>query len=321
MKTYDDYLTIVEHALSTIEYPKAHAGLYAPIEYTLACGGKRLRPVLTLAAAEACGADPEQALDAALGIEMYHNFTLLHDDIMDHADMRRGRATVHRRWGTAAAILSGDAMLTMAAMLVARCPDTNKAMRASALFHETAMGVYEGQQDDMDFESRNDVTVDEYMEMIRLKTGVLIAGAAGMGAVMAGTDSRTVNSFKVYGTELGLAFQLKDDLLDTYGDPIVFGKEIGGDILNDKKTWLNITACAEDETGTILNERENPSEPNEKIANVRAVYDRLNLPERCVALINKHIDNACAHITCLNLKPAATEFFVSLADSMRTRNH
>lgn len=322
MKTYDQYLTLIEQRLTSLDYPEAHAGLYAPIQYTLKGGGKRLRPVLTLAAAEACGLEAEQAMNAAMGMEMFHNFTLLHDDIMDRADMRRGRATVHVRWGTSAAILSGDAMLTMAGMLVGRsCGDDTRTREAMELFNTTAMGVYEGQQDDMEFEDRDDVTVDEYMEMIRLKTGVLIAGAAAMGAVVAGASGDVVKALYDYGIELGLAFQLKDDLLDTYGDPIVFGKEIGGDIVNDKKTWLNIVATAEDNTGTMLSQRDCPDEPADKIARVRAVYDTLGLPDRCTELIDTHVTRALASLDAAGLTPAAKGFFRDLALSLSTRSH
>lgn len=321
MNTYNQYLTIVEQALDSIPYPEEHKGLYEPIRYTLACGGKRLRPVLTLAAAEACGLPAERAIDMAVGVEMFHNFTLLHDDIMDRADMRRGRATVHRKWGNAAAILSGDAMLTAAAIMIGRCADSETSVRASQLFHSTAMEVYQGQQDDMEFEQRDDVTVEEYMVMIRLKTGALIAGAMGLGAIAAGADDRTVALMRAYGYELGLAFQLKDDLLDTYGDPIVFGKEIGGDIVNDKKTWLNITALAEDTAGIVLSQVKAPSEPAVKIETVRRVYDSLSLPERCTALMEEHMNKACDHIRTAGLKPAATQFFESLAHDMCKRNH
>ena len=198
------------------------------------------------------GKDPMTAIHQAVAIEMFHNFTLLHDDVMDNADVRRGRPTVHRKWDEETAILSGDAMLTTSTMLLAIKAGENLAS-ALDLFNGTAMNIYEGQQLDMDFEKRLDVSIEEYMEMIRLKTSVLLGCACGMGALMARTPFETQLQFFNYGVNLGLAFQLQDDYLDTYGDPKTFGKAIGGDILNDKKTRLLIMALKEDQTGEVRN--------------------------------------------------------------------
>ena len=241
MYTTEYLLNYINKAINEISYPNKPEGLYAPIKYTLDGGGKRIRPVLTLAVCDALGVDIAQAINQALGIEIYHNFTLLHDDVMDKADMRRGRPTVHIKWNEETAILSGDAMLTMASQYA--CINAgDKIAQVMELFNRTAMEVYEGQQYDMDFESRNDVTVEEYLNMIRLKTSVLLGCACEMGALMAGASDEVKDAFYKYGVKLGLAFQLQDDYLDTYGDPAVFGKKIGGDILNDKKTWLLISA-------------------------------------------------------------------------------
>ena len=223
---------MVGEAISRLHLPDKPAGLYDPITYTLDCGGKRLRPVLTLAAWQAMGKDPMTAIHQAIAIEMFHNFTLLHDDVMDKADVRRGRPTVHVKWNEQTAILSGDAMLTSSTMLLAGKAG-DKLQTALELFNGTAMNIYEGQQYDMDFESRTDVTVEEYMEMIRLKTSVLLGCACAMGALMAGAPMETQIRFFDYGVNLGLAFQLQDDYLDTYGNPETFGKAIGGDILHD----------------------------------------------------------------------------------------
>ncbi|MDE6177653.1 MAG: polyprenyl synthetase family protein [Duncaniella sp.] len=319
MLDYNHYLALVDEAVKGLSFPAQPRGLYEPIEYTLDCGGKRLRPVLTLAACESMGADPSAAINQAMAIEMFHNFTLLHDDVMDHADVRRGRPTVHVRWDERTAILSGDAMLTKSAMLLGVNVGEARLRAASELFNATAMSIYEGQQMDIDFESRLDVTVGEYMEMIRLKTSVLLGCAASMGALMADADAGTRSLFYDFGVDLGLAFQLQDDYLDTYGDPATFGKAIGGDILNDKKTWLLITALSEDKTGKVkalLGPAENPQE---KIAAMREAYDALGLPERIHGLIAQYIDSAIKSLDRIGLAPEAREFFVDLALKSATR--
>lgn len=319
MKEYSEYLQIIKDAISNLRLPEQPAGLYDPIRYTLDCGGKRLRPVLTLAACEAMGKEPMTAIHQAIAIEMFHNFTLLHDDVMDKADVRRGRPTVHVKWNEETAILSGDAMLTTSTMLLAVKAGEHLA-QALELFNGTAMNIYEGQQYDMDFESRNDVTVEEYMEMIRLKTSVLLGCACAMGALMADAPFETQVRFFDYGVNLGLAFQLQDDYLDTYGNPETFGKAIGGDILNDKKTWLLIMAMNEDATGTVRSLLGNNSNPEEKISKVRAVYDALNLPERIHELISAYIDTAIKNLDNIELSPEARVFFMDLALKSATRD-
>lgn len=321
MQTLSEYLGIIEQSLQDLKLPKHPSGLYRPITYTLEGGGKRLRPTLALAACEAFGAEATTALNQALAIEMFHNFTLLHDDVMDRADMRRGRPTVHVRWDDRTAILSGDAMLTLSNILVRRGCDAEKAVKAATLLDKTAMEVYEGQQMDMDFESRSDVTVDDYMKMIRLKTSVLLGCACRMGAIMADADNESADALYNFGVDLGLAFQLQDDWLDTYGDPIIFGKGIGGDILNDKKTWLSINARAYDTTGVMTRKFESPDEDTDKIRLVREVYDAHNLGEKCHELIDQYVDSAIAHLEQANITPAAKEFFISIAEESRTRTH
>lgn len=312
MKTYSEYLDLVAAALQNLNLPAQPAGLYDPIRYTMEAGGKRLRPVLTLAACDALGKEPKTALHQAIAIEMFHNFTLLHDDVMDNADVRRGRPTVHKKWNEETAILSGDAMLTTATMLLAIKADA-KLAEALNLFNGTAMNIYEGQQLDMDFESRTDVTVDEYIEMIRLKTSVLLGCACGMGALMADAPFETQVQFFNYGVNLGLAFQLQDDYLDTYGDPATFGKAIGGDILNDKKTWLQIMALAEDTTGETASLIGADIAPDEKISRMRQVYNRLDLPARIHELISAYIDSAIKALDYIDLTPEARVFFMDLA--------
>ena len=238
MKPFQEYLDTVNQAIAAIPYPAAPSQLYEPIAYHMALGGKRIRPVLLLMACDAMGGDPDAALDAAVGLEMFHNFTLLHDDVMDNADVRRGKPTVHRRWDDNTAILSGDTMLTIATQYIAR----TMSWPVMDLFNQTAIEIYEGQQWDMDYENRNDVTADEYINMIRLKTSVLLGCALKMGALIADADDHEADVLYQAGVNVGLAFQLRDDVLDVWGDPATFGKEIGGDIMNNKKTYLLISA-------------------------------------------------------------------------------
>ena len=304
---------MIETSISALPLDKEPSGLYAPIRYALEAGGKRLRPVLTLSVADALCGNPDRAISQAIGIEMFHNFTLLHDDVMDKADVRRGRPTVHRKYSESTAILSGDAMLTLASGLIMKDYADNKLRILLNLFNKTAMEIYEGQQYDMDFENRNDVTVDEYMEMIRLKTSVLLGCACEMGAVMADADTATCRAFYGYGEKLGLSFQLKDDWLDTYGDPETFGKSIGGDIANEKKTWLLITAMAEDKSGVLESVLGNNTTVEQKIEKVRGVYDSLNLSERCRLLEEKYAAEAIECLNPINMSEDAREFFNNLA--------
>ncbi len=213
MKTYDQYLEMVNNAIANIPYPEKPERLYQPIAYTMSGGGKRLRPVLTLMACDAVGGNCAQALSPAIGLEVFHNFTLLHDDVMDRAELRRGKPTVHRRWNDNVAILSGDTMLVMATQLIARTPQPHTA-DAIDLFHRTALEICEGQQWDMDFEQRENVTLNEYIEMIRLKTSVLLGCALQMGALVAGADHSRAQALYNAGVNIGLAFQLQDDALD-----------------------------------------------------------------------------------------------------------
>lgn len=319
MKTQKEYIDIINKAVSEIPYPKTPKGLYEPIAYTLDCGGKRLRPMLLLAACEACGGQIDNALSQALGIEMFHNFTLLHDDVMDRADMRRGKPTVHRRWNESTAILSGDAMVTMAGQLVSVAPD-DKLADVMALFNGTAMEIYEGQQYDMDFEYRQDVSVAEYIEMIRLKTSVLLGCACEMGALMAGASGDVRKAFYRYGVALGLAFQLQDDWLDTYGDPAVFGKNIGGDILNDKKTYLLITAMnrADDESRRRM-ESLIGTRSDEKVAEVKSIYDKFGVDDECRALIESYLAETLRELDLIDIPSEAKAFFKDYAEQSINR--
>ena len=234
-------LDTINKALAAVDYPTQPVGLYEPISYVLDMGGKRLRPTLLLMAYSLYKNDFETAMPAAIGIETYHNHTLLHDDLMDNADMRRGRATVHKKWNDNTAILSGDTMLIMAFRHFMNCQN-ERTPEVLELFARTAQEICEGQQYDVNFETRTDVTEAEYIEMIRLKTSVLLACAAKAGALLAGAPNEDAEMLYRFAEKVGLAFQLQDDYLDVYGDPAVFGKKIGGDILCGKKTFLLINA-------------------------------------------------------------------------------
>lgn len=312
MDNIEQFSDTINRWISEIKYPAHPDGLFAPVRYTLDGGGKRLRPVLLTAVYQALGGNIEDVRNQALGIEMFHNFTLLHDDVMDNAEVRRGRPAVHCRWNTSTAILSGDAMLTMASMLMGDCAESHRS-DVLRLFNDTAMEIYMGQQLDMDFENRDDVTVDEYMEMIRLKTSVLLGAACCTGAIMGGCDETACRHFYDYGIKLGLAFQLQDDCLDTYGDPVIFGKAIGGDILNDKKTWLRITAVNEDIDGAFDRIKKLNMQGHEKIETVKAIYDSMNLPGRCHELIERYINEAIESIKSTPIADGAKKFFIDLA--------
>lgn len=321
MQTYEQYRALVEKGIANLDLPAEPAGLTDPIRYALACGGKRLRPVLTLAVTEALGIPATESLSAALAVEIYHNFTLLHDDVMDKADLRRGMPTVHRKWNEATAILSGDAMLTYASMILARGADKEPArfVKLNRLFNDTAMDVYRGQQYDMDFETLTDVTEAEYIEMIRLKTSVLLGCACRMGAMVAGASELVADAFYTYGERLGLAFQLRDDYLDTYGEVESFGKEVGGDILNDKKTWLSVMAIADSRSSEIVTLFGDTLPAAEKIAAVRELYNRAELPERILELIDRFSTEADEALKSIGLSAQAAGFFKELTSSLCSR--
>ena len=229
----------IEARATELPLPQSPQGLYEPIAYILEDGGKRMRPMLTLLGCGMFAPDPSRAMHAAMAIEVFHNFTLLHDDIMDRAAVRRGRPTVHTKWGDNTAILSGDAMMIFAYTLLEKSAYFTQIF---PVFSRSAVEVCEGQQLDMEFESRNSVSLDEYIEMIRLKTSALMASAAAMGAIEGGASADEQQALYAFGERLGLAFQIQDDLLDTYGDPQTFGKAIGGDIAEGKQTFLKIAA-------------------------------------------------------------------------------
>lgn len=282
--TASQLLDKVNDYLKNMPYARPPQGLYEPIAYELSLGGKRIRPVLMLMAYNLYQDNVDAILSQAAGLETYHNHTLLHDDVMDKADMRRNKPTVHNVWNENTAILSGDAMLILAYRLMADCPK-DKLADVLHVFTETTMEICEGQQWDMEFETRMDVKVEEYIEMIRLKTSVLLAAALKIGAMLGGASDEDAQKLYDFGVKIGLAFQLQDDWLDVYGDPKVFGKNIGGDILCNKKTYMLITALEE------ANEEQRAAlegwlaahdyVPAEKIAAVTALYNEIGVGKRC----------------------------------------
>lgn len=290
--------------IASLPYERKPKSLYDPIEYVLAAGGKRIRPSFVLMAYNLFHDDVDRILPVATALETYHNYTLLHDDLMDKADMRRGRPTVHKKWDDNTAILSGDTMLVLAYEHLAKC-DTKYLKPALDLFTETALEVSEGQQLDMEFETRNDVAEEEYIEMIRLKTSVLLACALKMGAVVAGASDADANALYAFGEKVGLAFQLQDDLLDVYGDPKVFGKAIGGDITSNKKTFMLINAFNRADAGTRAElERWTTAtefDPAEKIAAVTEIYNRLGIDKLAEQRIKEYFEQSRQHLDELSV--------------------
>jgi len=280
----DDILNKVNEALEALSYDRQPASLYAPVKYVLSMGGKRIRPVLMLLGYNLYKEEPTDIMMQALGLETYHNYTLLHDDLMDNADLRRGQETVHKRWNANTAILSGDSMLVLAYQRMLQC-DAAYMPQIMELFTETALEIGEGQQYDMDFETRTDVTEDEYIEMIRLKTSVLLACALKIGAILGDATPQDADLLYRFGEQIGLAFQLQDDLLDVYGDTKVFGKAIGGDILSNKKTYMLINAmnrATESQRKELMSWIEAKDfNRSEKIAAVTRIYDEIGIRQIC----------------------------------------
>ena len=317
-----NYMTDINKAIEALDWKKEPRGLYEPIEYALAAGGKRLRPTLALVAAECVGKESENVIPAALALEVFHNFTLLHDDVMDRAEVRRGQPTVHVKWNDNTAILSGDQMLIEAYKLLQNVP-ADKLPQVLRLFNEMATGVCEGQQYDMEFEHRSQVSVADYMMMIEKKTSVLLAYAMKIGGYIAGATPAQQEALYQYGLHIGLAFQIQDDILDVYGDPKTFGKAIGGDILCNKKTLMLLTALetaspkdkAELQQWLTVTDRD-----AEKIAAVTAIYTRSGVREACEAVMEQETDTALEQLDKLP-QNAATEQLRVLAERLATRKN
>lgn len=313
----------INKEIEKLNWNREPKGLYEPIGYTLEAGGKRLRPTLALLGAAVFGGKDEDVLPAALALEVFHNYTLLHDDVMDRSDVRRGRTTVWRKWDENTAILSGDQMMIESYGLLAGVP-AEKLQKVLRLFVKMGTEICEGQQYDVDFESRNDVTIAEYMEMIRLKTSVLLATALQIGAYIAGANDEEQQALYTFGEQIGLAFQLQDDILDVYGDAATFGKPIGGDICCNKKTYMLLTALAnaEGETLELLDAwiRRTEFDRAEKIAAVTDIYTRLGVRADAEQMMRRCTDRA---LKALSLVPQNeyTDLLRQLADKLLNRNN
>ncbi len=285
MITFPQALDIISKGIRTIDYPSQPANLFAPIAYLLDLKGKKVRPALTLLACNLYKEEVDEALPMALAWEIFHNFTLMHDDVMDKADVRRGQPTVHKKWNENTAVLSGDAMLIIAYQYLDRIPQ--RYLKAvSEVFSATALEICEGQQYDMEYENRLDVSEEEYLNMITLKTAVMLGGAMQTGAMIGGAGEKDYRLLYEFGINLGLAFQIQDDLLDVYGDPKVFGKKIGGDILCEKKTYLLVTALNTDNEALkneLLTWLQVQDKPQEKIAAVTAIYNKMAVKDTAIA--------------------------------------
>lgn len=314
----------LEEQLRLLNFPEYPGTLYEPIRYMLSLGGKRMRPVLVLLSAKMFGADVNDALHPAMGVEVFHNFTLLHDDIMDKAPLRRGNPTVHEKWNSNVAILSGDAMFVKSCQLMMMAPPS-VIPAVMQLFLTTALEVCEGQQMDMDFESLSRVSIEEYLEMIRLKTAVLVGGSLGIGAVIAGASSADVQHMYDFGVNLGVAFQLQDDILDVYGDADKFGKQVGGDILSNKKTFLLLTAMqladgsdAEELNGWL---DYNGNDYTKKVSAVTALYNRLGVRAAAEAKMEALYAEALSHLNALPLSADQTAPLRELSAMLMAREN
>lgn len=313
----------VEKAIADINWVQEPTGLYQPIDYVLSLGGKRIRPVLTLLACKLFSDDEKQALSTALAVEVFHNFTLLHDDVMDRADTRRGKPTVHKKWNDNTAILSGDAMLIKAYQLLQQAP-ADKLPILLDLFSKTAIEVCEGQQYDVDFENDLAVQLPQYIEMIRLKTAVLLAAALKMGAIIGGASQQDANALYDYGINLGLAFQLRDDYLDSFGDPAVFGKKIGGDICCNKKTFLMITAlqtASEEQRKELLQwiGCTDATCHEQKIKAVLNIYQDLQIDIRCEEAIRAYFEKSVGSLKDVQLSDNKKDILIKFANDLMGR--
>jgi geranylgeranyl diphosphate synthase type II len=324
MLTADEILAIVNDYLDKLPYNRNPKSLYEPIEYVLSMGGKRVRPTLMLLAYNLYRENPEKILMNAIALETYHNYTLLHDDLMDHADVRRGKPTVHRKWDANTAILSGDSMLVLAYERMAQC-DAEHLGDVLNLFTETALEIGEGQQFDMEFETRNDVTEDEYIEMIRLKTSVLLACALKMGAILADASKEDQENLYKFGEQIGLAFQLQDDYLDVYGDPKVFGKAIGGDITSNKKTYMLINAFnhANAEQRAELEKwvAAVDFDRDEKVRAITQLYNEIGIDKMAIDKINWYFEQSKKYLQAVSVSEERKEELAHYAEKMMKRKY
>ncbi|MET1056227.1 MAG: polyprenyl synthetase family protein [Pedobacter sp.] len=313
---------IIEKAITKVQYPSHPARLYEPISYIMSLGGKRIRPVLLLLSSELFNDDVTIAIEGALAIETFHNFTLIHDDIMDNAPIRRGKDTVHVKWGVNNAILSGDAMMVEANRHLTRL-DTPVLKDVLTCFNDTASGVCEGQQLDMEFEQRTDVSIEEYISMIRLKTAVLVGGCMKIGAIIGGAGKADADLLYDFGVNFGLAFQLQDDILDVYGDPLKFGKQVGGDIISNKQTYLllKLKELVNTEDLQTLENLSATADYQKKVAAVTALYNRYNIRELATAEMERRADIAFTSLDKVSISDDRKSELNLLARSLINREH
>jgi geranylgeranyl diphosphate synthase type II len=324
MQSIQQLQQLVSQSLQAQSYGSSPAELYEPITYIMALGGKRMRPCLLLAACDMFNGDVYDALPAARGIEVFHNFTLMHDDIMDKAPLRRGKPTVHQKWNANVAILSGDVMLIEAYKLIMQV-DGQVLRPVLDIFNDVSVGVCEGQQLDMNFETSSQVNNADYINMIRLKTAVLLGGALKIGATIGGSSAANARLLYTFGEQLGIAFQLQDDILDVYGDPEKFGKQVGGDIIANKKTYLLIKALeqATGQTSQELNHWLGADNyiPQDKVNAVKHIYTSLSIREQAEAEMNLHTQLALQSLEQINVPAHRKAVLKEFADTLLIREH
>ncbi|MCZ4245822.1 polyprenyl synthetase family protein [Pedobacter punctiformis] len=324
MQTTEQLQNILDQAIQNLTFPDQPKHLYEPIKYIINLGGKRVRPLLVLLSTELFGTDAKEAIHAAMAIEVFHNFTLVHDDIMDNAPLRRGKATVHEKWSTNTAILSGDVMMVEANKNLAK---VNPIFLKDVLdtFNTTAQGVCEGQQLDMEFEQRDDVSIEEYINMIRLKTAVLLGGALKLGAIIGKASEKDADLIYQFGENIGIAFQLHDDILDVYADPDKFGKQVGGDIIANKKTFLLLKAFeqAKDENLEALENWTSYKkfDVREKVNAVKQVYDTLDIQNIAKASMDEYLNKALALFKQINVSDEAKFNLLTLTTQLMAREY
>jgi geranylgeranyl diphosphate synthase type II len=316
------YLQFIEVSVKEIAFPTKPASLYQPMSYILGLGGKRVRPVLTLIACEVFAAEFQKAKNASLAIELFHNFSLIHDDIMDNAPLRRGKPTVHQKWNQSIAILSGDGTLIEAYKLLQNySPEMSHSL--CEVFNKTASEVCEGQQFDMDFETMTEVSISDYLEMIRLKTAVLLGCSLQMGAIVGNASKENQEDLYAFGMNLGIAFQLQDDILDLYADQAKFGKQVGGDILSNKKTYLllkafeDASADQKEKLSNMLMEKN----PDTKIAHAKSIFAELNIGEKAEAKMNEYYQLALKNLAHLKVDASQKKPLQDLAEFLMNRQN
>jgi geranylgeranyl diphosphate synthase type II len=323
MQTISHYQDLISKHFETLHYQKEPNNLYEPIRYILSLGGKRLRPVLTLMATEIFDVNCQKALEAATAVEVFHNFSLIHDDIMDDAPLRRGHETVHEKWDINTGILSGDAMLILAYQYF-EAYEPHVFQELAKLFSKTALEVCEGQQYDVDFETRDDVTIAEYLKMIEYKTAVLVGAAMKMGAIVAQTSDENKNLIYNFGLNLGLAFQLQDDYLDAFGNPETFGKQVGGDIIENKKTYLYLKAM---DFATISEKEQllhlfsiQPHDNEDKINSVKAIFNQTGAAEATQKAIQTYTFKAFETLETMAISQDKKKLLKAFGEKLMSRN-